>query len=767
MADDAPFGIDRAFKDYFRMGGFDFDLEIDEVVEQALKDASTSPASVIEKLPLDRLSLLACDRQGLEPLELLSPSTVQQNTSALRATPRSGVAALRRILEAKQEADAARRMGKIRVAECERKSIMATLMSLDLSNMKRKLTKEENLLLWQLRQQDADARKRLPEAKNLSPEELEEFGLSCNDAAEADACDALLQWQSESDLQEKMHKARMAHVQRAAADEFERMKAIQHRSAVADVTEVLQRSVMEERMRRKEKTHREIVEQQNKARHEECQKAERAREQKRQLCTERFHENVRSRRRELESRAHYRDERSKQVQNERQDELAQRHARKAEEASKARMRLETVNESISEFRSLVEEEQKAKMELHESNKKQLLLRRRAARDMKFANQELHSSNVDRVQEAFIEEQRRHEQEVMEKEKEIELRKKAVKEAAEQRVRLLSAATDAALQRSQLKCRQYAEAQEERRKDLEMEYEAKSERIRIVEENRKVDRLIKAELEAQRIKHHEENRRRVEHAQAYQQMLKAELAEREEERDRQQKAAQERHKKDMADLATSLYKEREELAQVLEQSKAKFATMPTPATPQELGMDGSEARASSPVSRRRHSFGPTKEEIVRQAEAIAAHYMQSTSVKRSAGARSRPESAASVQRTHSVEETSSTQSTGSTTPVRHHAVTNAPRQRHRPLSAIGRRSPAPVAVTPHRDSHSSGGKLGNAFVPSPVVAKQLAEVDTLGDTQLHDEERRRCPSRPPSGKRANHVQSPVSELVQRMDKLYHA
>lgn len=611
----APFGIDRAFKDFFRIGGFDFDQEVDEVVEQAQQNPATTPTQVIERLPLDRLSLLACDRQGLQPVELLRQDADQNKSAPPRATPRSGVAAMKRIAEAKLEAAAFRRMGKIRVAEAERRAIVAILTGVDAGTRRsEKLTKDENALLVQLRSQDAQALLRIPGAQSLSPEELEEYSLPCNDAAEADACDALMQWQSAADIQDKKHKAHMKKVQNAAAVEFEKMKAIQHRSAVAEVVDVLQRSAMEDRMRKKEREHHEFVEHRKEQRRQESQKAEQERHQKRQMCTQRFRETIRNRRHELEAKSQYRVERSQLVAKERDEELARRLAKKEEEATNARKRLDAVNQSIVEFRSTLEDELQARMELHGSNQTQLQLRQRAARNLKAAKDHVRAEMVDHMTAAQFEEQLQREHDAVEKEREIERRKEAVKQAALTRSHILASASEAAQKQAQSICYEDRLHREEKRKQLEAEYLAKDEQVRAAEENRKVDRLIRAELEAQRVENHEQNRKRVEKAMAFQQKLKAEIVAREEERDRQQRAAQEAHRKEMLELATQLYKEREQLAHSLDQSKAKFATM---AATDMIDDAGAQIGSSGSLGRRRSSFGPSKSSILRQAEDITS------------------------------------------------------------------------------------------------------------------------------------------------------
>jgi hypothetical protein len=777
-----PFGIDRAFKDFFRIGGFDFDQEIDEAIEQALKDPTTTQAQVIEKLPLDRLSLLACDRQGLQPVELLLQGNDRSN-SIPRATPRSGVAAMKRIIEAKQEATAFRRMGKIRVAEAERRAIVAILIGVDSSTgaarRAEKLSKEENALLVQLRSQDAQAVRNIPGAHLLSPEELADYSFPCNDAAEADACETLLQWQSASDIQDKKHKAHMLKVQRAAAEEFERMKAIQHRSAVAEVVDVLQRNAMEEKMRHKEQSHREFVEQRKAQREQESHEAEQDRNRKRQLCTQRFRETLRSRRHELAAKSQYRDERSQMVQQERDEELARRHARKEEAELMAKKRLDAVNESIAEYRSMVEDENEARMELHRSNQNQLQLRKRAARDLKAARDQLRTEAIDHLSAANLEHQIEKEKEATAKEREIERRKEAVKQAALTRSQILASQSGAAQQHSRQICQQELLDREERRKLLELEYEAKNEQVRAAEELRKVDRIIKAELVAQRVENHEQNRLRVEKAMMFQQKLKAELLAKEEERDRQQRAAQERHKKDMTNLATQLYKEREQLAHTLELSKSKFASM---GLTEMVDVDSGSENSEKGSLRRRTSFGPSKASILRQAELITSKYMaddqqtHNASIPRSV-LRSRPASASNPQRSsnadvlditaHSVPEEPIT------TPLR-----VAPR---RPLSAVARRTPSGVDMTSQQSSlrQASTNLLGSAFQHTPVVRKQLEEVDKLDGCALETEERRRCggtitpvdaSSRPPSGKKSRDVQftaTPLAELVQRMDILYHS
>lgn len=748
MLEEAPYGIDRVFRNFFRISGFDLDQEVDEILEQAQQDPTLAPPGVVDRLPLDRLSLLACERQGLQPVELLARETPDNNTSQSRATPRSAVAAMRRIAEAKQEAAAARRLGKVRVAESERRSIVAVLLAIDLSNVKRRLTKEENSLLMQLRSQDAEALKKIPGVSAMSRSELAEYGLPCNDPAEADACDALLQWQSESDIQDRKHKIKIAQVQKAAAEEFERMKLLQHRSAVAEVADVLQKNAMEERMRLKEEAHRTFLEEQNEARRRESLEAEREREKKRQTCIERFRETLRNRRRELELRAQYRDERSQLSQKRKDEELAQRKSRKEEEASKARKRLDSVNESTVEFRSILEDELHAKMTLHTSNTTQLQLRRRAAKDLKEAKEQIRFEMVDHVHDAVLSEQMQKEKDALQKEMDIARRKEAVKQAAFERSQMISEATEAAQKLSQDICRRDLLAREERRKQLEIEYETKDEQIRAVAEHRKVDRVIKSELTAQRLEHHEQNRKRVEKAIAFQQKLKAENVAREEERDRKQRDAEERHKKSMTDLATKLYKDREELAKKLDQSKSKIHQGSL------VGLLDDCGSSTSSLQRQR-SFGPTKEEIMRQAEAITSRYMAQGEAAGHSPSKPRPMSASISQQSDSTQPSS-----------------KPSQAQRRPLSAVGKRSPAPVDMSLQHELRNCG-KLGPAFSPSPLVAKQLAEVDKLDAAQLQDEERRRCGvSRPPSGKQrsANSVHcstTPLSELVQRMDALYHS
>ncbi|CUI15273.1 Hypothetical protein, putative [Bodo saltans] len=780
---DYPYGIDRAFKDFFRIGGFDFDQEIDEVIEQSLQDPTITQAQVLEKLPLDRLSLLACDRQGLQPVELLLQGD-NRSKSVPQATPRSGVAALKRIMEAKQEASAFRRMGKIRVAEAERRTIVAILIGVDSSaatiRKSEKLSKDENALLVQLRSQDVQAVRHVPGAHLLSPEELADYSFPCNDAAEADACDALLQWQSAADIQDKKHKAHMAKVQKAAAAEFERMKAIQHRSAVAEVVDVLQRNAMEEKMRHKEQSHREFVEQREAQRRQESKEAEQDRNRKRQLCTQRFRETLRTRRHELAAKSQHRDERSQAVQNERDQELAQRHARKEEIALNAKKRCDAVNESIVEYRSVLEDELAARMELHESNQTQQQLRKRAAHDLKAARDRIRAEAIDHLNASNFEKQIERETEAIAKEQEIERRKEAVKQAALTRSKILAAQSDAAHKNSLKLCEKELRDREERRKLLELEYEAKSEQVRAAEEHRKVDRIIKAELVAQRVENHEQNRLRVEKSMAYQQKLKSEIVAKEEERDRQQRAAQERHKKDMTSLATQLYKEREQLARTLELSKTKFATMGL-SDIVDANEAGSEKSSETGSLRRRTSFGPSKASILRQAELITSKYMspdhsQQTSVSRSA-IRSRPMSASLPQHPHRVVDSVPYDATTTVSSMpEEQAVTTplkvAPR---RPLSAVTRRTPVGVDMSSQQTAlrPTNQNQLGPAFHHSPVVRRQLAEVDELDDSALETEERRRCGGTAvarTTTKKSAHVQlpaTPLAELVQRMDTLYHS
>lgn len=749
------FGVDDAFAVFFRLHN-DLADEVATLVEELERDAKASVTDVIRCLPLDRLSLLACLRQGLQPTELLQQgqgSVASARSPASLSSSRASRSSLRHI----EEATEMRRLGKIRIAEQERKAIVAVLLSVQPNS--KTLTKEQNALLVQLREQEKRALALLPDPLSTDSDHDDlSVGPQCNDPAESDACDVLMSRQTESDVHEKALKKRLHKAEVAARQELEKVKTIQRRLMVSDLTNELMRQAVSEHLDRKKAALSFHLEELKRERAEKAESTNRERALKTQQCQQQFRSKLRSRRQEIEHRAEYRNDRSRRAQLERQQLIAQRRSSKEREAEVAHHRLTTMEAQQEAYRKLLDEESDAKMKMHAANAERIKLHQQASVEVKRVHAAEKSQRVVAVSRAAESEHSVIEKSVEEKSRDAERRAAAVKAAHIERSKIVGETERARHEAAEKARQELLQAQAAHCAEVAAYSMAKEERIAAVAAQRETERTIKADLNEQRLVHHEENLRRVVLAQEYQHSIKAALVSQEDERARHLRLTQEQHKKEMAALLLSLDRQRDNLKKSLDAAKHR--------------------RPSSAATTRSESSNerlPTRDQIMQKAEEIVARNVEksllSAEASKSTAAGSALRAARSQSHLASSDNSSANSDVDSATESREVCGVSARLASERPQSASVKRLQPRI---PSRQMNS--GSLSKTAVTlethtlsklalSPQVVHQLAQIEELDDFELREVERRVAGSAPPT--RKGNAATPLQEMVERMNAFYGA
>lgn len=625
IAPENDFGLDDKFAKLFRLNG-ELEDEVQEVTNVAQAPnakALYNVETVLQTLPLDRLSLLACSRQGIVPSELLTGNNNKNDTnggnrrsrppssSALVTSATSSTAVLARVQEARIKANEERRLGKIRIVEAERKHILSVLRSVD--PQAKTVNKEQNTLLMQLKAQDTLAAQQQEDRNEINAKEKRARGddacqllpialPACNDPQDADLCDLLMSKQSGIEIQAKKLKKEVRRAEAKAQDEVEKLKQHQFKAAVQDVSMELKRFYADQRVRQKEEDLRLHLESLEESRHEKSVRLDAERRAKMKALTRSNLQRHQERQAEIEARALYREMRLQEREKEKEEMLEKRALLRAQEEERAAQRLRSLDERFSEYKSLQRQEYEAKMQLNDSRQAQLQLQSDALLELKNANDAQARHRVREVLRQQDDELTQKRIELEEKLESIEARREIVDMSFAERSQQLK---DQFEERRQKLLQQRGVADDERQRriaQLEAEYNQKEAHIQDMQRERELQIALRRELGKQKQEHHDENMRRVTLTEQYTRDIETTILEREREQERVLQEAKALQRKQITEVRESLQKEKEMMSRNLELLRRKgvsdSATSPSALTSpaRSVTQRGTSSASSNSASR---------------------------------------------------------------------------------------------------------------------------------------------------------------------------
>ncbi len=364
---------DAMFRNFFRAPLSAFQSKGDESSSSSCLSASLTIAT------LDRLSLLACERQGIHPLDELLP--MNQDSFRGRNVPQLTE-------EVRAEQFETRRIQKLRLLEIERKRIIGILMSIHKSFYDDSLSSsaagrrggrhiisaEQQLLVTELiAQADEHAKspnRRLYRMAFLVPDER------------SVAVPLLSRQAVNSSAAQEASEQAVKRIQEQGAKELEKLRQRELRAVEREIDTELVKTEMLAELQRKEA---ELRLQKQRRREQAAKKAleqEIVRQSKMEHVTEQQSKLMRERMEELEARCRMREEHLRDLERKKELEADERCRAEAKAQAEARERARLLREDHEAQRMLLESEVLSRMALHSQRKANMEVRMNTVREMR-------------------------------------------------------------------------------------------------------------------------------------------------------------------------------------------------------------------------------------------------------------------------------------------------------------------------------------------------------------------------------------------------
>jgi hypothetical protein len=530
----------------------------------------------------DRLSLLACERQGLLPDDLL-----------FKANPFTGDGRVKKhaqkVEEARYHANEMRRRQFVEIVRREREKIVQLLRE---AVHAPRMNHEQQLLHAELLRQPADCQSNVPE--------------------EAQLIEALLLRESDHQVHVKRVQAAVAKATQEGEHEILKIKERQVRSVAAEIELENNRKAMLDQLNRAEESWRQKREARQSELSLQSKVAARRREFKVLRLQERQQSLTESRRQELQARQAQREELERRIKEAKQAELERKHLEAEQQAEKVQHQAERARaEEISKSR-LLQHEQEAKLQLHLARKRNLQLRLNALRQMRRGQSAQRFSSVA----AFL----------MTKEERNQVDGAALEEelrlAEERRLQLQALERERCRARLE-RLREETERAAESRAEIQLEKERRDQALRAasaekerhleeLEMEKAINREIRKALRDENVLHHKHSLERLRRLEQHQQEMKDALIEEE------QKHMQE-YERRKRELAQQLHQARLRISKGKERIISQFERLKSspswnPSTAVQLieaELSGSGERPATSASSRHRS--PTRKASPSHAE----------------------------------------------------------------------------------------------------------------------------------------------------------
>ena len=381
---------------------------------------SPSAASPSKSIPLtsccpslDRLTLLACNRQGILPEELLVPDVSLLSPAKSTSFSNSGSLSVKDATAiARETHELNQRMTLVALVGKERRAICRTLFSgyyarldreqrvqeqLRLPRRKRHLIRpillshEENKLHTELSAMESNEEslgraKRLRhiqeqvEAESLPTSNNNEDGSATSapflkNPKEYDAVRSLLDVQSSSEAAERKFEEDMAHITMRGERRIAKIRQKQINDIIRETEAIKEREQMLKHLEEREKSWRRSNEEKKQALHLKVLEEDRLREEKVARHEEEAMRQLQERKRQLMANIAEHNARIAAIHEQRERDRGERVAKLDRQLEEGRLRAEAKRQEAREQAELLKEEVTMKLELHGSRKRNIDTRR--------------------------------------------------------------------------------------------------------------------------------------------------------------------------------------------------------------------------------------------------------------------------------------------------------------------------------------------------------------------------------------------------------
>ena len=523
------------------------------------------PVPADAEATFDRLSMLACQRQGIAPTELLPGAGAGSVARANGGDPgspgaRSAVSASStRIEESKADVANKRRLAKINIVELERRSIVDVVFRAHQDKQEKgKLTHEQEQVQSELHavQQQAPPH---PDDSGTEPRAL------ANNPAEAAAVKELLGQVHDLNPQRKKLLKTIEDTKRHGEEEIEKMRKRQLRFVMNDVQREVEKQEIQAHIADKERQFKE-KERQRQQQIEE-QAATRAKNHRRKMTALRIRNEVlyQHKKEELEHRERQQHETYVRLMKQKAEHVEKLRRESERKAQLGREKAETVREQDALKCELLQKDLETADEIHDHRRDHLQLQMHVRREQRrvdaWKKHVRAQQNVDAIDDGTQEVKAR-----------LEANENAVQEnrqrrLAEREERIKRQQQEEEEARQLAEQRRVASAQRRERRNVELlrEEVRHEEVLRAVRAEKEEDRELRRELDEQKRQEHQDNMERIRRLQDYRQSVKDRLLREAQQRDRANKQMR-------LEMSTKLQRARQRLVQDREEVNTQIVRM---------------------------------------------------------------------------------------------------------------------------------------------------------------------------------------------------